>query len=396
MGWGMCARAGLGPTVSCVGGRVGRGSGRGRVGRGGEGVRFPWRVAVRARDGDEGGAWADALGPQAKVVQTGLARIAEAQSLARQGSGTGDGWIELGGSWARLPSGRPTVGVVHFVGGALLGQYPQVVYDRLLRRLADASGFAVIATPYELKDLDHGRLVGEVSRLFEDAHGALLARFGYSSLLPVVAVGHSLGAKLLALSLSPPGAAGRARRPRQGLVALAFNNASIKDTIQLVVDAARLILASEGERDATMEGALPFLQNFADRFTQSMGIEFTPSPEETERTLAAALTVPLAHVVRFEDDKVLDQSGVLTGALQARFAGGYPEGRQSSATLPGNHLAPVLISLEDVDFSDLPPQVRSTVCNAKFAVGDEDAVEALVADLATFLAQETDGATIDV
>ena len=352
-------------------------------------------VRVASDGGDQDGdAWG-ALGPQAKAVQTGLARIAEAQSLARQGGGAGDGWIELAGSWVRLPRGRPTVGVVHFVGGALLGQYPQVVYDRMLRRLADASGFAVIATPYELRDLDHGRLVGEVAAAFEDAHQALLARFGYSSLLPVVAIGHSLGAKLLALALSASSSSSSSR-PRAGLVALAFNNASIKDTIQLVVDTARLILATPGERDAAMEGALPFLQNFADRFTQSMGIEFTPSPRETEATLSAGLTVPLAHVVRFEDDKVLDQSSVLTAALQTRFAGGYPEGRQSSAMLPGNHLAPVLLSLDDLNLSDLPPQLRSTFANAKFAMGDEDAVEALVADLVTVLAQETDGDTIDV
>ena len=49
---------------------------------------------------------------------------------------------------------RARVGVVHFVGGAVLGSYPHIAYDAFLRRLGDDAGVVVVATPYEL-GVDH-------------------------------------------------------------------------------------------------------------------------------------------------------------------------------------------------------------------------------------------------
>ena len=44
-------------------------------------------------------------------------------------------------AWVRCPPGRAW-GVVHFVGGAVLGSYPHIAYDAFLRRLGDDAGAA--------------------------------------------------------------------------------------------------------------------------------------------------------------------------------------------------------------------------------------------------------------
>jgi hypothetical protein len=55
-------------------------------------------------------------------------------------------------SWATSSDRR--AGVVHFIGGALLGTFPQVAYDELLKRVSEYGSMLVIATPYDL-DLNH-------------------------------------------------------------------------------------------------------------------------------------------------------------------------------------------------------------------------------------------------
>jgi hypothetical protein len=45
-------------------------------------------------------------------------------------------------------------GVVHFLGGAVLGAYPQVAYDELLQRISDYGSLVIVATPFDLES-DH-------------------------------------------------------------------------------------------------------------------------------------------------------------------------------------------------------------------------------------------------
>ena len=91
-----------------------------------------------------------------------------------------------------------TWGFVHFLGGAALGQYPQVCYDAFLSAVSERTGVTIIATPYEL-GTKHGEMAKKTRRAFERAKRVVQERNGLDAgenVLPVFYVGHSLGAKL--------------------------------------------------------------------------------------------------------------------------------------------------------------------------------------------------------
>ena len=83
-------------------------------------------------------------------LTTALRRIDDAKS--RDGGGA---WrvCEATGARVRAPRAKTPWGCVHFVGGAVLGSFPDVAYDAWLSACADDVGLVVVATPYEL-DLD--------------------------------------------------------------------------------------------------------------------------------------------------------------------------------------------------------------------------------------------------
>ena len=86
-------------------------------------------------------------------------RLQDLDLERRSGGGSGDGWEEIEGCWVRFPPTRAW-GVAHFIGGAVLGSYPHIAYDKLLSTLSDEAGVMVIATPYEL-GTDHGTIAKE-------------------------------------------------------------------------------------------------------------------------------------------------------------------------------------------------------------------------------------------
>jgi hypothetical protein len=51
----------------------------------------------------------------------------EQLDLEMRKPGQGGGWEEVEGAWVKLPPGRAW-GVVHFLGGAVLGAFPHIVY----------------------------------------------------------------------------------------------------------------------------------------------------------------------------------------------------------------------------------------------------------------------------
>ena len=70
----------------------------------------------------------------------------------------------------RTPPGRAW-GVVHFIGGAVLGSYPHIAYDAFLAQMCDDAGVVMIATPYEL-GTNHTKISAECQRLLGAAWGA--------------------------------------------------------------------------------------------------------------------------------------------------------------------------------------------------------------------------------
>ena len=181
-------------------------------------------LVVSARvDGDDGAPPSSS----ALALTSALARYDAA--WRRDGDGEqadGSRWTFLddANAWVLEPDGGRTTpwGVVHFVGGAVLGAFPQVAYGELLQRLAAATRVAVVATPYEL-GLDHTKLARATGAAFDAALDEMSGRRGWPPpprdgdddglpRLQCVALGHSLGGKLLLLELAEQAAQATAAR----------------------------------------------------------------------------------------------------------------------------------------------------------------------------------------
>ncbi|MGL6133591.1 MAG: DUF1350 family protein, partial [Prochlorococcaceae cyanobacterium] len=117
-------------------------------------------------------------------------------------------------------------------------------------------------------------------------------------------------------------------RSSRGLVSLSFNNFSAERSIPLLAELG---------------------QQF--RFRS----EFSPSPEETLRQVAASYRQPHNLLVRFNRDSI-DQSSRLLGVLQAR-----PDDASNVEELPGDHLSPASGGLRRQllgDWADDPSRQR--------------------------------------
>jgi len=119
----------------------------------------------------------------------------------------------------------PPKALVHFLGGAFVGAAPQVAYRWFLEQLA-LEGFVVVATPYRLS-FDHLWTMDDVLTRFSAAAGMLALDYGP---IPVVGIGHSLGALLHTLGGS---LFCNADGYKAANVLIAFNNRRAEDAIPL-------------------------------------------------------------------------------------------------------------------------------------------------------------------
>ena len=160
---------------------------------------------------------------------------------------TSERWLRIAGcDVLPPPPGAACAGVVHFVGGALVGSAPRQAYGAFLERVSDDANCCVVATPCTGLDtgLDHWQAASEVmlrwcaagseidAMLEERSHPKLAA-------MPVIGCGHSLGAKLLLLLGSDAGMA-EALGPRCANALLCFNNYSAKRSVPMLEQAVQL------------------------------------------------------------------------------------------------------------------------------------------------------------
>lgn len=293
--------------------------------------------------------------PEVEVVNpVAIALRSRLSELQKQSGGQGsERWEDLGGAKLLLPASSIPWGVVHFIGGAVLGQFPELCYSALLRPLADRVGVAVICTPYELGS-DHATLAATAGALFETAVSLAAAKYGWSAgTMPRIALGHSLGAKLQVLLQCREATDVNIvldRAPTIGVGLLAFNNFGVEDQVRLLKETLQ-----------TMQGGGPFAGAFntpgsaADRFwakvvepvigraVQMSGIQFTPGPDELLEMVRNKYDgVSRTQLFSFEGDS-LDCSEELVEALSERAAPG-----PAHIWLQGGHLAPVVVSMSDV------------------------------------------------
>ncbi|CAJ1363879.1 unnamed protein product [Effrenium voratum] len=125
------------------------------------------RRKVQRRAGAEDGL---ALVLRSKLQE--LAKTSPAQRAAQR-------WQDLGEAKVLMPENSIPWGVTHFIGGAVLGQFPELCYSSLLQPFVDKTGMAVICTPYEL-GRDHMGLAELVSANFAEALQLAQQRFGWA------------------------------------------------------------------------------------------------------------------------------------------------------------------------------------------------------------------------
>jgi hypothetical protein len=160
------------------------------------------------------------------------------------------------------PSGERCAGIVHFVGGALVGAAPKQGYASFLEGVSDAANLCIVATPCTgLTGLDHWAAASEVllrwcaaqtevrSALDERPAGNVGACA--SDQLPVLGLGHSLGAKLLVL-LGSDGKMAEQLGERCANVLVSYNSFSAKRSVPLLQQAVTL---GDGLRTSGIAGA---------------------------------------------------------------------------------------------------------------------------------------------
>jgi hypothetical protein len=169
-------------------------------------------------------------------------------------------WQRIGECDVLLPEeGTPCTGLVHFVGGALVGAAPRQAYSPFLEAVAVGTGLGIVATPVQgLTGLDHWGAASEVLLRWcaakRELDAALFVRGDPSTdTLPTVGLGHSLGAKLLVL-LGSDAKMIEVLGPRAANVLIAYNNFAAAESIPLLEQAVRLSDAAQGGRLADVLG----------------------------------------------------------------------------------------------------------------------------------------------
>lgn len=326
-------------------------------------------------------------------------------------------WEEVGGNFLlRPPEGVEVKAVLHFLGGAFVGAAPHITYGYLLNGLAE-EGFVVVATPYPI-GFDYLEVCDGILERFEQAALPLAQQYGP---LPVIGIGHSLGAllQLLITCLFPD-------TPRAANALLSFNNKPAKQAVpgfeELVIPLVSALLA-EGSPQLQIAEALwasrinfanivediaasplaplavekeliplarqalelveqvpPLLRQLADGAR-----EFTPNPEETKEVVKRMYRARRTLVVRFNNDS-LDESEDVREIIQAgktllRMRRPMVDMELRYETLKGSHITPLAQDLY------IPPPIASNVNNCAASKAARKSLLATVNELGQLLVE---------
>jgi len=298
-------------------------------------------------------------------------------------------WEDCMGCQLLRPEAEPKA-LLHFLGGVFVSPQPQLAYRYLLESLAQR-GYVVVATPYAV-DFDYRKSAAEIHERFSICKAALANEYGN---LPLLAMGHSLGALMQSLL-----GCIYAEYAEQcaGSALISWNNKPVSDAIPLFGEVfapaltpleplTRLPAYSEALEQAkelrrTSFGLARGLNRQLDApLSQLLGptvaaaaasalrdaeavaalgdqvpevlasisrgaSEFVPSPTEVRQLLHDDYTGNSTLVVSFSDDS-LDESPVLYKALPTTAGARRLE-------LPGTHLTPLAVD-PDAPSSPLLP-----------------------------------------
>eukprot|EP00439_Symbiodinium_sp_Y106_P075520 s179_g15.t1 len=256
--------------------------------------------------------------PVALALRTRLAELAK----TGLGADAARRWEELGNAKVLVPETTLPWGVLHFTGGAVLGQFPELCYTSLLQPLADKAGLAVICTPYELSR-DHQELADAAAR-------------------PTWVAWEKEGAQKVA-----------------GVALLAFNNFGVEDQVRLLREALKAVQGPSSFYGGPAADRIwkQFLEPAIGRAATLTGVQFTPGPDELLDLVEDRYDrEQRTRLFRFGDD-TLDCSEELLSSLVVRGARSA-----DSLEMKGGHLTPVVVSLADVGAAaaaGAPPDLAS-------------------------------------
>ena len=325
----------------------------------------PSRVSKRSGDDDDDNG-------RAKESDASSSKEEEEEKEALNVDARG----ETSSSSSSSSSSAKATCVCHFIGGAFVGASPQLTYRVFLEKLAKRASCVVVATPYELS-FDHLRVVDDCQFKFDRAFAKLDADL---QTLPVVSIGHSMGAHVHALINS------RYELNREALVLISYNNKPATDAVPLFAEVfvpglsaispvLQPLAASplrEGLRDVDRNvrsfapEAVKELLTVVDQLEPLLldvsngRKEFQPTPEEAKELIKKYYSGPNTLLIKFRDDTI-DETAVLAAVLTevnggGRSSSGSSKSSSSSSsesgasdgvadfsvkTQPGDHISPL-------------------------------------------------------
>ncbi|CAN8066683.1 unnamed protein product [Agarophyton chilense] len=235
--------------------------------------------------------------------------------------------------------------ILAFTGGFAAGLAPRTTYAAFLRRLSDVLNAAVVAYRQPSPSADHLDLAHKSA----GATGVIVAeiRRTFGRQIPLIGIGHSLGAKCLLLAGCEPET--REVCPFSANIFISFNNSTRDSALpwrpsdsKAAADALSNVSAFLSGLDVSQFGmpdAEQTMKNVVGTVSAlgaSLSTEFSPTPEETVALAGARYSISPNLVLSFDDDS-LDHSGELEAVLRARLGPKSVVRR----TLPGTHLTPM-------------------------------------------------------
>lgn len=268
--------------------------------------------------------------------------------------------------------------LIVFVGGAGLGQFPQIAYSEFLTRLSDKLNAAILAAPYTV-GLDHFELAKQTG---DRLRRAILfcqddPKRQYPGNLPTFALSHSLGSKLQTIYV-----AATAQQYR-GMGFISYNNFGFGKTIQMARTFAEQLRGSYGFDAKTMgksDEAFDMIFGLAETVLGAVGLEFSPSASDTDRLVSMKFDDELQRKTRLfaMDEDELDSS--------AAFVQSCDGAGPSTSGVTGTHLTPVYFKL---GIDKLPEEARDMAGEVSgfqsVSFGDEGNMNELVQEVSNWI-----------
>lgn len=270
----------------------------------------------------------------------------------------------------------------------MLGQFPHIAYSTFCKKLSAKLDASIVAVPYEI-GLDHFDIARRASSLMKNT--VILCedgKRGYPSNLPKYAIGHSLGAKLHSIGIAATGIG----TELSGVGFVSYNNFGFAETITMARSFVKEMQVGGGQvGSSSSSSATPFdaLFDLAGMAVSSVGIEFTPSPNDMDKILTTKFDEEVLKKIRmfcFDNDD-LDSTARFLSCFDDKSGSGAA--RPTISYLPGTHLTPVYLrlGLDDILFDDatrgVVNQVTGGFQNASF--GSETDLDTLVKEVSNWM-----------